>query len=252
MFGGDVFTARGFEFHNYPFDGKVCTTENGMGPYIIYTFAVKNTGDTILTDITISDPEVTVIGGPIWLLAGESNHTTFTATYLLTPEDLAAGSFSNTATVSGRAPDGTIVQATASDTQVFTLPSPGITVNGAERTLTVRGSTPVSATVALDAGPYVGMRVDWWLLALPEQGPQWYYLDAAGRWAAVPAGRLDGFRPAFQGPAASVRLPVPGLQQALLQPGRYRLVFAVDLPDGILNYPAGPILYDTFTIDVRR
>ena len=47
------------------------------------TFTVTNTGDVTLTNITVTDPLVTVSGGPITLAPGASDSTTFTATYTL-------------------------------------------------------------------------------------------------------------------------------------------------------------------------
>jgi hypothetical protein len=48
--------------------------------------------------------KVDVDGGPIPLLPGESDSTTFTATYLITEEDIENGTVINQATVSGILP----------------------------------------------------------------------------------------------------------------------------------------------------
>ncbi|MFT6602430.1 MAG: gliding motility-associated-like protein, partial [Dokdonia donghaensis] len=85
---------------------------NGDGVYepgeiIQYTFTVTNTGELTIEDIVITDPLVDVEGGPITLLPGESDSTTFTATYLITEEDIENGQVLNQATVSGVLPDGT-------------------------------------------------------------------------------------------------------------------------------------------------
>ena len=92
---------------------KTGVVNNGLNGYaniddtITYTFEVINTGVVTLTDITLEDPLVEVEGGPIASLApGESDTTTFTATYFLTPDDLDAQSVLNTATVAGRHPNG--------------------------------------------------------------------------------------------------------------------------------------------------
>ncbi|MBT3943462.1 MAG: DUF11 domain-containing protein, partial [Chloroflexi bacterium] len=77
------------------------------GDVITYSFTVTNTGNTTLTNVTVSDPLVTVSGGPLASLApGTSDSTTFSATYVVTAADVAAGSFKNVATVSGEAPGG--------------------------------------------------------------------------------------------------------------------------------------------------
>ncbi len=73
------------------------------GDHIIYTFIVTNTGSVTLTNVTITDPLITVLGGPIPSLApGAVDNTTFTGTYSLTQADIDAGSITNTATASGR------------------------------------------------------------------------------------------------------------------------------------------------------
>ena len=118
IFGGDVVTTGGFEFHNFPFGGGICF-------HIEYEFTVANIGNVTITDIDIDDPVVTVDGGPISLDPGESDSTTFTATYLLKASDVINGAFTNTATASGLPPFGARVDADASDTQTFTIPGIG-------------------------------------------------------------------------------------------------------------------------------
>jgi uncharacterized repeat protein (TIGR01451 family) len=78
---------------------------------ISYSFTVTNTGNQPLTNVTVSDPLVTVSGAPIPLLPGQSNSTNFTASYTLTQTDIDAGTFANTATVSGQPPVGLPVSA---------------------------------------------------------------------------------------------------------------------------------------------
>ena len=118
IFGGDVTTANGFEFHNFPFQGGICFR-------IEYEFTVANTGDVTITDIQIDDPVVPVTGGPIDLDPGESDGTTFSATYLVKPSDIVLGAFTNTAIASGQPPFGVRVSAVDSDTQSFTIPGIG-------------------------------------------------------------------------------------------------------------------------------
>jgi len=81
-----------------------------LGETLTYMFIVENTGNVTLTNITITDPLVTVIGGPIVTLApGDMDNTTFTGTYTLTQQNVDDGSTMNTATVMGMDPDGTTV-----------------------------------------------------------------------------------------------------------------------------------------------
>ncbi|WP_299685823.1 gliding motility-associated C-terminal domain-containing protein [uncultured Dokdonia sp.] len=86
-----------------------------QGDRIDYTFTVTNTGNTPLFDVTILDLLVDVEGGPINLAIGEVDSSTFTASYILTNEDVVNGSVENTATVSGLTADGAIVSDTSDD-----------------------------------------------------------------------------------------------------------------------------------------
>ena len=77
----------------------------GVGDEITYTFTVTNTGLVTLTNVTVTDPLVTVTGGPIAALApGGVDSTTFTAVYTITQADIDNGSITNTATVNGPRP----------------------------------------------------------------------------------------------------------------------------------------------------
>jgi GEVED domain/Bacterial Ig domain len=86
-----------------------------VGETITYQFTITNTGNVPLTNVTISDPSVTVLGGPISLGVGASDSTTFTATHTVIAADILAGSYSNTATVSGTPPTGPAVTDTSND-----------------------------------------------------------------------------------------------------------------------------------------
>ena len=71
-----------------------------VGETISYSFTVTNTGNVTLTDISLTDPSVTISGGPIASLApGEPDSTTFTGSYTVTQADIDAGNFLNLATV---------------------------------------------------------------------------------------------------------------------------------------------------------
>ena len=61
------------------------------------------------------------------LAPGASNSTAYTGVYTLTQADINAGTFTNTATVTGTTPSGADVSDTDSDIQTFT-PSAGITI----------------------------------------------------------------------------------------------------------------------------
>ncbi|MBM4463362.1 MAG: hypothetical protein FJ012_08510, partial [Chloroflexi bacterium] len=98
-----------------------------VGDKINYTFTVTNTGNVTLTNIYVTDPKVTVSGGPITLLPGASDSTTFTGSYTLTQADINAGQVDNTATATGKDPGNNDV--TNTDDETVTIPqSPSISV----------------------------------------------------------------------------------------------------------------------------
>ena len=81
---------------------------NGLrdpGDTVSYSFTVTNTGNVGLGGITVSDPLVSVSGGPVSLVAGASDSTSFTATHVLTAADTTRGYVENTATAAGTAED---------------------------------------------------------------------------------------------------------------------------------------------------
>ena len=101
--------------------------ENGdglaqVGESITYSFTVINTGGVPLTMVMISDDLITVTGGPIPTLdAMATDNTSFTGTYILTQDDIDAGTVTNIATVSGDDPAGN--PTTDEDTDMTDLPS---------------------------------------------------------------------------------------------------------------------------------
>ncbi|MBL8792099.1 MAG: DUF11 domain-containing protein [Rhizobiales bacterium] len=90
-------------------DGITNTNGNGMvdaGDTIQYRFTVRNTGNVDLSNVTLQDSlaGVTVAGGPIALMeAGDTDSTTFTASYVITAADIVAGQVVNQATARGTA-----------------------------------------------------------------------------------------------------------------------------------------------------
>jgi len=90
------------------------------GDKILYAFAVTNAGNVTLTDVTLSDNDATLSGGPIQNLApGVTDIVTFTGEYILIQTNINAGTFTNTAIVAGTPPDGLDVTDQDSDTQNF-------------------------------------------------------------------------------------------------------------------------------------
>jgi len=76
------------------------------GDTITYTFEVSNTGNVPLSNVSITDPKVTVVGGPVDLAVGAVDSTTFSATYTITADDIVTGYVLNQATATGTDPDG--------------------------------------------------------------------------------------------------------------------------------------------------
>lgn len=254
VFGGNVSTHTGYEFHNYPFRGRICVDSDVIESHIVYKFKVSNNGEVALTNIVVSDPKAPVTGGPITLNPGETNDTAFSAVYLLTVADLAEGSFSNQASVTGQTPAGDVVSNTASDAQVFAVPGPYIHAEGVDHNSVggKSGGKSVSVTIMIYSGIYTGFPADWWLLALPHSGDQWYFMNAAGQWTGVQAGDIGALQPTYQGPLVNVFAPLTILPGIVLPVGKYSLVFAVDQMDGILHYPEGPIMMDAVTVTISN
>ncbi|WP_164519589.1 DUF7507 domain-containing protein [Nocardioides ferulae] len=75
------------------------------GDTITYSFTVTNTGNTVLTDIEVSDPKVGEVTCPDDELAPDESMQCDDADYTLTAADIAAEEVSNTATVTGTTPD---------------------------------------------------------------------------------------------------------------------------------------------------
>jgi uncharacterized repeat protein (TIGR01451 family) len=120
-------TVTTFPISNQLFLSKVgiFNDENGngladAGETITYLFTVTNTGSRMIFQIFVTDPLVSVIGGPIDLASGESDSTTFSATYTITQDDINLGSVLNQAIVNGRVDDATAVSDLSDDPGDFT------------------------------------------------------------------------------------------------------------------------------------
>ena len=86
------------------------------GDLISYSFTVCNTGNVDLTEITLTDNNVTLVGSAIAILrVGECNSQAYTATYPLTQSDIDNGAVQNSASVRGVAPNGIIINDISDD-----------------------------------------------------------------------------------------------------------------------------------------
>jgi len=93
-----------------------------------YNFTIENTGDVTLYDVTLSDPVANVTGTVIEELApGEINTSAYTASYTITQADLDLGYFTNTATISGQAGNGSEASDSDSET-VFSVQAASVTI----------------------------------------------------------------------------------------------------------------------------
>ena len=128
------------------------------GEVISYNFAITNTGNVTLTNVTLSDtlPGIVIIGGPITSLApGVTDNTTFTATYTLTPADIAIRRVTNQATTTGTPPTGPDVSdlsgtANTNDNPTVTQVGPAAAIAGVSMTK----STPSDVVRRGDVVPY--------------------------------------------------------------------------------------------------
>lgn len=107
------------------------------GEIITYSFAVTNTGNVTLTNITVAENLIgaTVSGSITSLDPGNTDTTTITATYAITQAEIDAGEVENSATVTGTDPFNTDVTddsgtTTGDDDPLVTLigRSPGISL----------------------------------------------------------------------------------------------------------------------------
>ncbi|WP_146841218.1 gliding motility-associated C-terminal domain-containing protein, partial [Flavobacterium glaciei] len=105
----------------------VFNDENGdgfaqAGESITYSFAVTNTGNTPLSNVTVTDvlPGLILTGNSITLLSvGETNNTAYQGVYRLTQADINLGSVTNQATATGVTPLGVIVSDLSDDSNIL-------------------------------------------------------------------------------------------------------------------------------------
>ena len=147
-------------------------TEANPGDRIAYSFTVTNTGNVALTEVKVTAPKVTVVGGPLASLApGASDSTTFAGTYTLTQADITAGQVDNTATASGAPPGATAVTDTGSKT--VTIPQIPTTTVLPPTTIPQAPasglSTPLIIVIAVIGAGVIGVAI-WQLLVRRRPG----------------------------------------------------------------------------------
>lgn len=134
----------------------------------------------------------------------------------------------------------------ASDSGFIGVVGPLITANGLVGDVYLNSGDAVTIAVQMmNIEPYVGVAVDWWVVACA--GSSWYYLNSSVQW--TPEGNLLNWRPVYQG--GLFNLPATEVLNIKLGVGSYTFYFAVDYPmDGILNLD-GPILVDSVNVVVQ-
>ncbi|PJJ08180.1 putative repeat protein (TIGR01451 family)/gliding motility-associated-like protein [Flavobacterium sp. 1] len=87
-----------------------------VGDLVTYNFVVKNTGNVTLTNVTVTDNNAVITGGPIATLAvGATDSTTFSGSHVITQGDIDTGYVYNLATVTAKDPKNNPVTDTSSD-----------------------------------------------------------------------------------------------------------------------------------------
>ena len=97
-----------------------------LGDVITYTFTVTNTGNTILTNIVVSDPMVGLLisGSPIASLAVGASSSVITGTFTITQANIDEGSVTNSALSTAQDPNGndvTDISGTTNDNNTPTV-----------------------------------------------------------------------------------------------------------------------------------
>ncbi|WP_449500867.1 DUF7507 domain-containing protein, partial [Aureivirga marina] len=135
------------------------------GDVITYTIEVTNTGNTTLSNISVTDSEIDFGTNPTTaanLNVGETE--TFTGTYVLTQADIDSGSYSVQSSVTSTLPDGTtVVEDTLSD-DPETVADNDETITALNQTgtieLTTNDSLDLGADGILNAGDVITYTIE--------------------------------------------------------------------------------------------
>jgi len=125
------------------------------GDQIVYSFAVTNTGNVTLSNVTVADP-APGLGGivcPPGQLAPGASFTCTSRTFTIRQVDMDAGSFTNTATATGLPPIGAAV--TDQDSTTTVLPAtPALTLvkTASPTTVAVAGQTVTYSFAVTNTG----------------------------------------------------------------------------------------------------
>lgn len=125
----------------------------GDGDTLVFQFTVTNTGNVDLQNVTITDPQVTMTGGPIDLAIGAGDSLTFEGTYTVLPADTARGFFENTAEATGDAVDG-------DGDPIFGLDGAQLEAEDTSDTGTDPEGDPITDPANIDSDPNANPNVD--------------------------------------------------------------------------------------------
>ncbi|HSD08656.1 DUF7507 domain-containing protein [Flavobacterium sp.] len=142
-------------------DTYVDSNQDGItnaGDIVAYNFVIKNTGTVTLTNVTLTDNNAVITGGPIaTLAAGATDSTTFSATHTITQSDINLGFVYNLAIANSKDPNDISVTDTSSDPTPCTICP--IDPNCQDCTITPLNQTPgleVIKTAAVETYSKVG------------------------------------------------------------------------------------------------
>jgi len=138
----------------------VDTNDSGItdaGDTITYTFTVTNTGNVPIRDVAVSDPmlnaaDITITCDPTTLAPQETATCTTDQPYVITADDVTAGTVDNTATATGTDPDdGTVTSNEATTSTPVQTPDPKLRLEksaGAVRDVDGSGTVSAGDTIA--------------------------------------------------------------------------------------------------------
>ncbi|MGQ7945419.1 DUF7507 domain-containing protein [Flavobacterium sp. WC2509] len=128
-----------------------------VGDTVVYSFVVTNTGNVTLSNITVTDNNATVSGGPLATLAvGASNASTFTAIHTITQADIDAKLVYNLATITATDPSNNPVTATSTDPTPCTTCPTNTTCPTCTTTLILKAKDDPYSIVACGSASLVG------------------------------------------------------------------------------------------------
>ena len=145
---------------------------SAVGDTVTYTFAMTNTGNVDLTDVSVNDTQEPPAGGlasgptcqslssPAGSCSGSSTSlapgqsATFTATYIVTQADLDHGSINDSAIASGSPPSGPPIDSPPSTATVPVTQSPALSIvkSAAPASVSAVGDTVTYTFVATNTG----------------------------------------------------------------------------------------------------